>query len=119
MNMILSIRYVVKAASFKKLEKGFIFPPPVPVFTTVTDLRFNSPTDPAPAVSVPYDIQDRFLTKEQARNSKYYATVKQGLNKPVHPSGKGGKTKKIIFGLMAVSVVFVLAVVIRKMRSAR
>lgn len=118
-NMIRLIHYVVRAAAFKKLEKGFVFPPPVPVLTDVTDHRFNSPTDPAPRVPVPYMIRDRFLTKDEAKDSSNYAKFKPGFNEPVHPSGKGGKTKKIIFGLMAVSVAFVLAVVISKIRSAR
>lgn len=82
-NMILSIRYVVRATAFKPLEHGFTFPPEVPVLTVVTDHRFNSPTDPKPNVSVPYMIHGQFLTREEARQTPEYAGLKLGIRNPV------------------------------------
>jgi hypothetical protein len=78
-NMILSIRYVVRATAFKPLETGFTFPPEVPVLTAVTDHRFNSPTDPAPETSVPYMIEGQFLTRDEARKTGGYAEFKLGI----------------------------------------
>jgi hypothetical protein len=123
-NMILSLRYVVRATAFKKLEKGFVFPPPVPVLTIVTDHRFNSPTDPAPGVPVPYDVRDRFLTKEEARNSDNYAKFKLNPSNPVqdNPASaleRNKRTRWGIVGIMAVSVVIFLIIVIRSLRNAQ
>ncbi len=81
--MYCTVRYTVRAEHFRTLAKGFAFPPAVPVLTAVADYRFNSPTDPAPSVSVPYTVVGQFLTKDEARQTSGYGELKLGIRNPV------------------------------------
>jgi RNA polymerase sigma factor (sigma-70 family) len=113
------LRYRVTATAFKKLEHGFAFPPSVPVLTCVSDCRFNSPADPSPDSAVPYKIDKRFLTKEEAKDTANYASVKYNPNN-VNPASALERHKRIrwgIVGVMAASSVIFLIIVIRNMRN--
>jgi hypothetical protein len=145
--MVLAQRYIIKAASFKRLGDMPSFPPAVPVETQVIDWRFNSATDPLPNVPVPYPVNERFLSKEEAAQLPEYREFKlnqlaancpsaplkpaayakalavSGAGKlpmpPVHSPSMSETKKTILLSLLTISAVFVLTVVIRKMRSAR
>jgi len=116
-NVIISSRYIIKALAFRKFNKAFDFPPPLPVLTAVTDHRFNSPSDLAPETSVPYIIEGRFLTKEEARDSHSYTEYKvKAANGPVTHDSLGNRYTRIrvsIIGIMIISSIVFLAVAVR------
>jgi hypothetical protein len=106
-NVFLMFRYVVKMGTFKPIEAGFDFPPRVPVLTRITDCRFSN------FAQLPYDVSDRFLTKEEATNTPYYASAILHSNIPVtHIRGKGGRL--LILTIMAGITIICLVLAIKK-----
>jgi len=75
-NIYMMSRYVVKAEAFRSTSKPFTFPPRVPVLTTVADYRFNRQSNSLSKMSsFSYYVSNRFLTKEEATQTPYYAQV--------------------------------------------
>jgi len=106
-NIFLMFRYKVEMAPVKPIEAGFDFPPRVPVLTRITDCRFSD------FAQLPYNVSDRFLTKEEATNTPYYASVILHSNIPVtHIRGRGGRL--LILAIMAGITMVFLVLAIRK-----
>lgn len=116
---ILLVHYDIKTTKINELEKRFVFPPVVPVLTTVSDFRFNGPDAP-PGSEIPYFIRDRFLTMREARNSSNYAMYKYDSrdSRRMQLTKKGfGKMRWGIVCVAAFSISIFLIVVIRNTRA--
>jgi len=62
-NPLLRFRYVITAEKFAKLTEPLVFPPSIPVFTSVFDYRFDPLTDKLSTQI--YQTDRRFLTKAE------------------------------------------------------
>ena len=118
----LLIHYDIKTTQIGKFNRRFVYPPSVPVLTMVADLRFNSPSDPSPATDVPYLIEGRFLTRDEARNSTNYAQYKFNPNAPDYAYLARKKREKIRLAIICTAAALgsiVSAGVIKNFRASQ
>jgi hypothetical protein len=103
--------YAIIATAIKALDHSFVFPPAVPVLTSVTDNRFNSATDSSPSTAVTYLTSDNFLTKEEARVTPYFDIAKRHSARPNDSiRGRGGRFT-ILAIMVSLSIIFLLVLI--------
>jgi len=113
-------RYMVKALIFTNLDKQLVFPPRVPVLTSVSDHRYNIGLKQA---SVIYNTKERFFTKEEATNSNHnffihVFTIPADVIQvqPQIAMGAGSLGKRVVLICMFGSLLFFLVAIIKKPR---